>query len=346
VKPAPKFLIIRFSSIGDVILATPLVRCLRAAYPESRIDFLVKKEFAAVLSGNPYLNEILILDKQKGPEELSRIRKKIRETGYTRILDIQMNIRSVALTTFSGVSVSCFSKKIVSRDLLIRFGWNTYSGVKPVFLRYFEAAESDGVSYDGKGTEVFPSDAHRVKVKELLVREGIPEGIPLLVLAPGAQWENKRWPADRFAAAADQFCRETGGRVALAGGAGDREICERVISLMKTRPADFCGKLDLMGSAALLGFASVALTNDTGMMHMAQAVKTPVVAVFGPTTRELGFFPVPEKSRVAEAPVSCRPCTQKGLHHCPQKHFLCMNDIYPETVASHILNLYNESHTD
>jgi heptosyltransferase II len=109
---------------------------------------------------------------------------------------------------------------------------------------------------------------------------------------------------------------------------------------MKNKPLNLCAKLSLMGSAAVLGRAAMVFTNDTGMLHMAQAMKAPVVAVYGPTTQELGFFPMPQNSRVAETSIACRPCTQKGLHSCPKTHFRCMNDIKPEVVSSLALELF------
>jgi len=335
-----KFLIIRFSSIGDVILTTPLIRCLRAEFPGSRIDFLVKKEFSVVLSQNPYLSDIITFDKKAGSGELIRIRKLIKQTGYNHILDIQGNIRSVLLSTGSGAQVSGFSKKLVARDLLIRFGKNIYKEIKPVYLRYFESAEALGVEYDGKGTDVFPAETEVQIVSDLLKKNNITAATPFLAIAPGAQWENKRWTPEGFAAAADTFCSKTGSNVVLIGGSGDIETCNLVQSFMKTSALNLAGQLSLMGSASLLGKASMVFTNDTGMLHMAQAMKAPVVAVYGPTTRELGFFPLAENSRVAEIEISCRPCTQKGLHSCPKKHFRCMKDLKPEMVANLALELY------
>ena len=328
-----KFLIIRFSSIGDVILTTPLIRCLHDEYPAVQIDFLVKKEFAVVLSGNPHLSNIITFDKNAGKGELGRVRKFVRQNKYSHIFDIQRNIRSVLISEGSGALITGFSKKLLARDLLIRFNINVYKEIKPVYLRYFESAEALGVEYDGKGTEVYPAAAEKEKITEILKRNNFAAGTPILVVAPGAQWENKRWPAEGFAAAADTFCSQTGASTVLIGGPGDVEICNSVQTQMKTSSLNLAGKLSLMGSAALLGKAAMVFTNDTGMLHMAQAMKVPVVAVYGPTTRELGFFPLPENSRVAETDISCRPCTQKGLHTCPKKHFRCMNDIKPGMVS-------------
>jgi heptosyltransferase-2 len=328
-----KFLIIRFSSIGDIILTTPLIRCLRAAFPNAQIDFLVKKEFAEVLSGNPHINNIITFDKSANRAELRRIRMEVIFTRYSMIFDIQKNIRSMLIGVGAKTGVTGFSKKLLARELLIRFKKNIYKEVKPVYLRYFEAVETLGVTYDGKGTEVFPSDQDVSLVETVLKQNNITEVTPLLVIAPGAQWENKRWPAEKFAKAADILCSKTKAKVVLIGGVADGETCKMVQNSLKSQSLNLAGKLSLMGSAAMLGKAALVLTNDTGMLHMAQAMKTPVVAIYGPTTRELGFFPLPEKSRVAEIEIHCRPCTQKGLHHCPEKHFRCMGEILPETVA-------------
>ena len=336
-----KFLIIRFSSIGDIILTTPLIRCLRATFPNAQIDFLVKKEFAVVLSGNPHINNIITFDKADSRNQLRRIRMQVQLTRYSMILDVQKNIRSMMIGVGSRTGIAGFSKKLTARDLLIRFKINIYKEIKPVYLRYFESVETLGVRYDGKGTEVFPSEQETSAVEALLAQNNLPVGKPLLVVAPGAQWENKRWTTEGFATAADTFCNQTGAYTLLIGGPGDVDICRMVQSQMKTPSLNLAGKLSLMGSAAALGKAAMVFTNDTGMLHMAQAMKAPVIAVYGPTTRELGFFPLPENSRVAEIDISCRPCTQKGLHSCPKKHFRCMNDLKPELVSKLATELYD-----
>jgi len=300
----------------------------------------VKKEFSAVLEQNPNLNEIITFDKTAGKGELARVRKQVKQNDYTHILDIQRNIRSVFIASGSGARVSGFSKKVLARDMLIRFKINIYKEIKPVYLRYFESAAALGVEYDGKGTEVFPPAGEILAISEILKQNSFTQESPILVIAPGAHWENKRWPAGKFAEAADIFSTQTGAKAILIGGKGDVAVCNEVQNLMKTTSLNLAGKLSLMGSAALLGNAAMVFTNDTGMLHMAQAMKAPVVAVFGPTTRELGFFPLPQNSHIAETDISCRPCTQKGLHNCPKKHFRCMNDIGPEVVSNFGLELY------
>jgi heptosyltransferase-2 len=315
---------------------------LRATFPNAQIDFLVKKEFAVVLSGNPHINNIITFDKADSRNQLRRIRMQVQLTRYSMILDVQKNIRSMMIGVGSRTGIAGFSKKLMARDLLIRFKINIYKEIKPVYLRYFESVETLGVRYDGQGTEVFPSEQETCAVEALLAQNNLPVGKPLLVVAPGAQWENKRWTTEGFATAADTFCNQTGAYTLLIGGPGDVDICRMVQSQMKTPSLNLAGKLSLMGSAAALGKAAMVFTNDTGMLHMAQAMKAPVVAVYGPTTRELGFFPLAENSRVAEIELSCRPCTQKGLHSCPKKHFRCMNDLKPELVSKLAAELYDQ----
>ena len=306
----------------------------------AQIDFLVKKEFAVILSNNPNLNNIITFDKDAGKGELSRIRQVVKQSKYTHILDIQKNIRSLIVSKGTGATVTGFSKKLIARDILIRFGKNIYSEVKPVYLRYFESAQHLGVEYDSRGTEIFPNSSESEKITEMLKQNNFKPGTPILVIAPGAQWENKRWPVAGYATASDTFCNQTGAYPVLIGGNGDVEICRQVKDLMKTPSLDLSDKLSLMGSASMLGKAAMVFTNDTGMLHMAQAMKSPVVAVYGPTTRELGFYPLPENSKVAEIDISCRPCTQKGLHSCPKKHFHCMNELKPEIVSNLAAELF------
>lgn len=326
------FLIIRFSSIGDILLATPLLRCLRNMYPEARIDFLVKKEFRQVLSGNPHINNLIVFDKHaKG--EIKRIRKQVKQTSYTHIVDIQSNIRSLLISGFQKTIRRSFSKHVFARTLLIRFGVNIYRNPQPVFLRYFEAVKKAGVYYDGEGTEVFPTENDFSTVRELIKNAGTHQSQKFLIVAPGAQWENKRWPAEHFAAAADMFCADNKHVTILIGGPGDASISKKVELLMKTPCINLTAQTSLMGSAALLAMAELVFTNDTGMLHLSQAVKTPVVGVYGPTTRELGFYPLNDSGVAAEVDLSCRPCTQKGLHNCPKGHHNCMLHVLPETVA-------------
>jgi heptosyltransferase-2 len=214
---------------------------------------------------------------------------------------------------------------------------------KPVFLKYFDAVKSLGISYDEKGTEIFTPPESRLKVISLLSEAGIDQSDPLFVLCPGASFSNKQWLPERFAELAGLIMKEKLGQVVFLGGPGDKVICDSIISLTSEKILNLAGNLTLLESAALAHMATAVVSNDSGMLHLAQSQGTPVIAIFGPTSRELGFFPLPAKSMVVEHKVSCRPCTTKGLNHCPKGHFQCMKGIEAAKVFEALMNIVKKS---
>ena len=339
--PVPhRILVIRLSSIGDIVLATPIVRCLRKALPKAKIDFLVKREFLDLVRFSPHLNHIYAFDKASGPTGLAAIRKEIQRVGYDVIVDIHKNFRSLYVRSGSGMAkVAVYRKQLLLRALLVLFKLNLYRRPKPAYLRYFEAVEKFGVHYDGEGTEVFIPKEEIDGIDRLLKTKGYSDSRPLLIVCPGAGFSNKRWLPERFAAVSAYFLNVKAYAVALLGGSEDREICEYIRQQVCGDAMNFAGRLRLIQSAALLQRASVVLANDSGMMHLAQSQKRSVVAVFGPTTEELGYYPIKERSRVVDVALKCKPCTSKGLHRCPKKHFKCMANIGSDQVIAAIESL-------
>jgi lipopolysaccharide heptosyltransferase II len=329
IKAPTKILIIRLSSIGDIIITTPLVRAVRQKFPEAQIDFVIKKQFAGLMKHNPHIDHLLIFDKEKG---ISPLKQKIAQTGYDLVVDIHKNIRSSILKMSSKAISTTYPKYIFRRTLLVKFGMNLYQDIQPVYLRYFKAVEKFGVSYDHQGTEVFFEPSDHETVRESLREKGYRPGQELVVICPGASYSNKQWLPERFAEVADQLA-EKGCFVCLHGGKADVDLCVSISNIMKHNVHLFANQFSLLESAAFLKMAHLAITNDSGMMHLAQSQKTPVVAIFGPTSRELGYFPLPGNSAVVEKNVSCRPCTHNGLNYCPKKHFRCMREIEVNDVA-------------
>ena len=325
-----KILIIRLSSIGDIILATALIRCVKRKYPAAEIDFLVKKQFLDIVKYNPNISNVIVFEKG---EDLLELKDKIRRTGYDWIIDIHQNLRSFYLKI--GLMLpkkTGYSKRLFRRSLLVNFGLNIYGDMKPVLLRYFEAVEKQGVTYDGGGTEVFVP-AVKVARMELLLREsGYTNEKRLFVICPGASFTNKRWKAEGFAKVADHLTQNHKGWVAFIGGANDKELCMEVQNLTKSKTHNFAGQFSLIESAAILSLCHGFVGNDSGMLHLAQAFGKPVVGIYGPTVKELGYFPIDKKSVVIEKDIACRPCTHNGLDHCPKKHFRCMETISSEDV--------------
>jgi len=333
-------LIARLSSIGDIILTTPLVRCVRLKYPDARISFLVKKKFATLLMNNPHVNEVITFNDSAGKDELGRITREIKQKHFDWFIDIHKSLRTRHIrSNIRFREITSYSKRILLRTLLIRLRINRFKSVKPVYLRYFEAVESHGIGYDNLGTEVFFSQDDTFFVDSLLQAEGFSENQKLIVICPGASFTNKQWLPGRFAEVADSLSSNTANFVVMLGGTADVALCDYIISQMKNKAVTFSGKLSLLQSAALLKKSSLVITNDSGMMHLAQSQKRQVVAIFGATSCELGFFPLPENSTVVEKELTCRPCTHKGLNHCPKKHFNCMKLISTTDVINAALSL-------
>ncbi len=336
-----KIAIIRLSSIGDIVLTTPLIRAVRKTYPEAVIDFIVKEQFVDLVKTNPHLTNVLTFNHTAGWKELRSLKKLIRKENYDLLVDLHKNPRSVYLRTGSRASTIVKHKKDYwKRTLLIWFGINRFKTGLPIYLRYFRALEPFDISPDRDGAEIHVPQQTAEKIHARFMRDGLRADRPVLILCPGAGYSTKRWTPEGFAEAGDHFCKKYSAGVVILGGESDRAVCSRVQGLMMNRSVNYAASFTLLETAAALKLGSVVITNDTGLLHMAQAINKPVVALFGSTSRELGYFPFPEKSFVIEKDISCRPCTHNGRNNCPKKHFKCMNEITPEEVIQAAEQLY------
>ena len=328
-----KILVVRLSSIGDIILTTPLLRSLKTTCPESRTTFLIKKQYEELLSHSPYVDELITFDKTGGFAELRKIKKYLKSQRFDVFLDIHKNWRSRYLRICLHANrITTYPKLLLQRTLLIWFRINLYSRITPVYQRYFKSARHLGVTYDNQGTAIhFPSEKAD-EVRKLLSSAGYNFDTPLVVICPSATYFNKRWKQEGFIETAKYLIRDRSVFVVAHGGKEDIELCTLIASSIGNRAVSMAGKLSLSGSAALLKFSSLVIANDSGLLHLAQSQQKPVVGIYGATTRELGYFPIEGNSTVIETDLTCRPCTHNGLNHCPKKHFRCMNDIPSERV--------------
>jgi lipopolysaccharide heptosyltransferase II len=328
-----KILVIRASSIGDILLATPLVRLLRQRFQKAQIDFVVKTQFADVLRSNPHIDNLYRLDTKNGRIGLKQIRKELCSNGYDLVVDIHNNFRSSYLRRQKGARIVTLRKYKFYRFLLVQFGWNIYRNIKPVYQRYIETVADYGIVDDNRGLEFFTDQDEQKQIDEMLRQRGFQGERLTICMAPGASKETKRWPVERFANVAEQLIAKHNAQIILLGDNHDAELTEKITASLGDEVIDLAGHLDIMQAACALSRADVALTNDSGLMHLATALGKPTVAVFGSTVRELGFFPVGENNIVVENnSISCRPCTHIGRHKCPKKHFKCMMDISAAAV--------------
>ena len=329
-----KILIIRLSSIGDVLLSTPLIRILKKKFPSCQIDFIIKKEFHELLAYHPYLRKIFIYDKNQGRAALRDIKTHLKEEHYDLVVDIHKNFRSIYLRTGLAVNeVAKFKKYILKRWLLVNFKYNCYRQIVPVFQRYINSLKDYNLEYDNAGLDLYipPEVNQKIAAQwdELLTNK-----FQLVIgLAPGASFLTKRWPVQGFSEVTKYLVQQLKAAVLLFGNGEDKTFTTEIKSTIPQHVFDVAGKLSLLETAALMNYCQLVVTNDSGLMHIASALKKKVVAIFGSTTEELGFFPYTTNSLIVQNEnLKCRPCSHVGLHKCPKKHFKCMKDIKAQQV--------------
>jgi lipopolysaccharide heptosyltransferase II len=336
-----KTLVIRLSSIGDIVLTTPLLRSFRKRFPDCGVDYVVKKEFADLLKYNPHIDTVHPFDARGGIDELRRLREQLRENRYELVIDLHNNIRSRFIRRkLRARKIVTIDKRMVPRFFLIKMKWNLYRDSVHVVDRYLETVEPFGVRNDDEGLELAVPQIIREHVADQFGPLGRER--PFLIgLCPSAKHYTKRWLKEYYVRLAVMLVREYGACIVLFGGPDDRAYCEDIRRLIGTENTiNVAGEVTLLQSAAIMDHCTAVVTNDTGLMHIAAARKRNLIAIFGPTVRELGFFPYGTRSTVIEHPdLSCRPCTHIGSNACPKKHFRCMKEITPDRVFSAVENM-------
>jgi heptosyltransferase-2 len=316
----PSVLVVRFGALGDVVLATPLLRAIARAHPDATVTFVTKAAWAPLLSGHPHVADVVALAPGASVTSLAT---RLRRGAWDHRLDLHGSLRSRALRVLTGGRWRTAPKPRLRRAFRV---W-TGVAVRPlphVAELYFRAARDLDVVPDGDPARVAPVPADIARAAAVR-----PPG-PYVVLAPGAAHATKRWPTAHWNRLADQLDRR-GLRTVVAGAAGD---ATRV-----TSPAarGACG-IGLGPTAALLADAAVVVAGDTGLLHLATAVATPVVALFGPTDPALGYGPYRARAVVLARDLPCRPCSVYGGTHCPLRHHRCMIEITPDEVAQAVLD--------
>jgi lipopolysaccharide heptosyltransferase II len=332
-------LVIRLSSVGDIVLTSPLLRALRARFPDTTIDVLVKSSYVGLVRHNPHVTRVIEFPDRGTLIDALAVRQEILERPYDLVVDAHDSLRSRVLT--AGMrNVVRINKRKIPRTFLVHGKVDLYArfgGSPDVPARCIEPVAHLGVTDDGLPPEVFFPPEMSETVAVMLEGEGIPRDARVLGLCPSSRHINKRWPAERYAEAAAQIAGALNVPVVIFGSAEERTQSVGIVELIRrlspaVKVANLAGWLTLAETAAAIDRCAVVITNDTGLMHIASARSRPLVAIFGPTVKQFGFFPRGGASRVLETQgLACRPCTHIGLPYCPQKHFTCMNSI---TVAS------------
>lgn len=317
-----KILLVRFSSIGDIVLCSPVIRCIKKRYPNAEIHFATKAAFEPLLQFNPHIHTLHLLF-----NDFVSFKKNIAIHQFDFIVDLHKNLRSKRLLAgLSGTKVS-FNKLHIQKWLSVKMGNTSYLPKKHLVERYMDALLKVDVPYDDLGLDYFegPNTKLPDDLQGLLQQE-------FNVVAIGGQHATKRMPPEKII----ELLAKSNKRLILLGGKEDQEIAETICKLMpKHEVLNLCGKLSINQSALLVKHAAKVISHDTGLMHIAAAYKKTILSIWGSTVPEFGMYPffpsqdpAATESLILQAHgLSCRPCSKIGFKKCPKNHFNCMLSI-------------------
>ncbi|MGL6115214.1 glycosyltransferase family 9 protein [Cetobacterium sp. SF1] len=322
-----KILIIRLSSIGDIILTTPVLKELKRKYPHAIVDFLVLDKFKDAIEGCPYIDNLILFNKKEndGLQNLIEFGLKLRENKYDYIFDLHGKVRSMIISKAIGVKTYRYKKRSLKKTILVKLRLIKYEVDDTIIKNYFKAFKDFDLEYKGEDlTFSFSED----DLKRVMEYKGYP------VLAPGASKETKKWTPEGFGKLAALIYQKYKKVPLLIGGKNDYELCEEIRKISGGVSLNLAGKLSLKESGALLSQSMFLVTNDSGPFHIGRGVKCKTFVIFGPTSP--GMFEYDENNVLIYGNESCSPCSLHGDKECPEGHFSCMRNITPEIVMEYI----------
>ncbi len=313
-----KILIIRFSSIGDIVVTTPVVRCAKKQL-NAEIHYLVKPSFAHVIRQNPYIDKIHTLK-----DKISDTIAELKAENFDIILDLHKNLRSYRVSWALGVKTIRYQKLNAEKWMAVNFKSQGLPKNKHLVDRYFEALSEIGIKDDGEGLDYFILPEDEQDALDLV--KNFPK---YNVLVMGATYFTKRIPIPKC----QEIIAASIHHVVLIGGEDVRDVAQELNDLFPEKVINFCGKIGLGVSAGITKHAVKVISGDTGMMHIAAALKKEIDVYWGSTMPDFGMYPFygfkyPSKHKNFEVlDLSCRPCSKLGHHECPKGHYKCMMDI-------------------
>ena len=319
-----KALIIRFSSIGDIVLTTPVVRCLKHQHPDWEVHYLTKASLGTLLISNPYIDKIHTLG-----NDLDAMLEVLKKEKYDYVIDLHHNLRTLRVKKALNVKSFAFPKLNIQKWFLTNLKMN-FMPDKSIVERYFEAVRPLGVHNDGKGLDYFLPDNKKLGNNDIPMSHW--GGYVGCVI--GGSYNTKKLPIDKW----KEFCAKVPYPVILLGGPEDQHDGLEIAEQDKIKIYNSCGKFDINESAELVKIARVIVSNDTGLMHIAAAYQKPIISLWGNTSPDMGMFPYYGynnlKDRVAPQSIilenkllNCHPCSKIGYNNCPKGHFKCMKEL-------------------
>jgi len=318
-----KFLIIRFSSIGDIVLATPVIRCLKKQFDgNAEIHYLTKHTFISLLEHNPYIDRLHSIE-----DNISEVRHELIEEKFDFIIDLHRNIRTLKVKRMLKVPHFSFDKINWEKWLIVNFKFNKLPNIH-IVDRYLDTLKKWDIVNDEKGLDFFIGENDFV--------EDVPDEFNngYIAISVGAAHATKTLPKEKLKLLVQKLNKP----VILLGGKEDIEKAVYVGNDIIAPVLNGCGKYRINQSAYLLKKAKVVISHDTGLMHIASAFNKPIISIWGNTIPEFGMYPYqpehPEQCEIIEIEnLKCRPCSKLGYDKCPKKHFKCMELIDIQKVV-------------
>ncbi len=328
-----KFLIIRFSSIGDIVLTTPVIRCLKKQMPDAEIHYLTKQSFKNIITPNPYVDKVFTLGLS-----WDILMYELQSENYDHVIDLHNNLRSWRIKKQLGVKSSSFSKLNIEKWIYTNLKWNVMPDVH-IVDRYLKTIDEYGITNDGEGLDYFLDD------KDIISKKDIPVShqAGYIGIVIGAAHATKKLPVAKL----KKLCELINHPIILLGGPEDRAAGDFIASTNEIKIYNSCGKFSINESAYLVRGSKFIVTHDTGLMHIAAAFKKPVISIWGNTVPAFGMYPYYGTKHLEEASnkpfevievkdLPCRPCSKIGYKKCPLTHFKCMEHISEESIIKKI----------
>jgi ADP-heptose:LPS heptosyltransferase len=328
-----KFLIIRLSSIGDIVLTSPVIRCLKKQVLTAEVHYVTKKAFRDLVEPNPYIDKCHFVE-----NKVTDVIPELKAEDFDYIIDLHHNLRSLKIKRALGKKSFSFNKLNIEKWIYTNFKKNRLPAVH-IVDRYMETLASFGVHNDAAGLDYF------IPEKDVVPESDIPatHHAGYIGVVIGAALNTKRYPIHKVM----EFCRQINHPVILLGGKEDREDGNKIAAIDEFKIYNACGKFSINESADLVRRAKLIVTNDTGLMHIATAFKRPVISLWGNTVPEFGMYPYYGDNFLSHQPkapydilevnnLKCRPCSKIGYPKCPLGHFKCMENIEPGLVLEKV----------
>ena len=314
-----KFLIIRFSSIADIVLTTPVVRCLKQQLENAEVHYLVKKPFSTIVENNSYVDKVHILE-----DDLKQTIELLKKENFNYIIDLHHNLRTWRVKrALKNIPAFSFNKLNYEKWLLTAFKINRLPKVH-IVDRYMFTVRPFNVRNDHKGLDYFIPEKDVVPIEQL----PLSHRFGFIGIVIGAAHNTKKLPLHKL----KELCTKIDHPIILLGGVEDKNIGDEIASVDTIKVWNACGRFNINQSADLVRKSKLIISHDTGLMHIAAAFKKPIISVWGNTVPEFGMAPYYGKSEIRNSKfeilnLPCRPCSKIGYKKCPRGHFKCMENI-------------------